>query len=258
MIMIVKGLKPLIYMLYLMPFIIFSKNGEKGITELVIGYGDHNAPPYAIERSEKLNAGIIKDIATEISVELDIGITFVKTPRKRIERYLENNTIHLILISNPAWLSNSDKLHWSDTIFIERDKIVVRADNPNNYQQTSDLKGMIIGTIRGYQYPTLQPLFYSNQLIRYDVNNLNVNFIRLALKRVDALVDAETLINYQFKTSKNPQDFKALPFIVSQQKIKAALSPKAPITIVQLNRVLNKLKKEGVIAAIFEKYQLTH
>lgn len=225
-------------------------------TKLIITYGDHNSAPYAIEKGEQLSGGIIKDIATELSDELDVGVTFIKTPRKRIERYLENNTIHLVLIANPAWLINSDKLQWSETILIEKSIMVIKASNENKYQEIIDFRGMIIGTIRGYKYTNLQPYFDKEYFIRYDVSNLNVNFIRLALERIDALVDSEILINYQLKQNKNAQIFKVLPLIVSQHNIQAALSPNAPITLTQLNQALNKLKDQGVIAAILKKYDI--
>jgi len=225
-------------------------------TTLIIGYGDHNSAPYAIESGERLSSGIIKDIATELSGELDINITFIKTPRKRTERYLESNTIHLILITTPHWLSNSEKLQWSDTIFIEKDIMVIKADDSNLYQQLADFRGMTIGTIRGYKYPTLQPFFDKEYFVRYDVNNLNVNLIRLGLNRIDALVDAEVLINYQLKKNENPQEFKVLPLVVSEQNIQAALSPNAPVTLVTFNQALNRLKDQGVIAAILKKYHI--
>jgi len=230
---------------------VFADNDIK----LLIGYGDHDAPPYAIEKAETLYSGIIKDIATEISEELDISVTFVKTPRKRTERYLENDTIHLILMSNPAWL-NSKKLQWSNSLLIEKEVIVIKADNIREYQEISDLRGMIIGTIRGYKYPALQTFFDSEYFIRYDVSNLEVNFIRLALNRVDALVGADILINYQLKQNKDAQVFKVLPLTINQNSIQAALSPNAPITLTQLNLVLKKLKDQGVIAAILKKYQI--
>jgi len=225
-------------------------------TRLLIGYGDHDAAPYAIEKAEILNGGIIKDIATELSGELDISVTFVKTPRKRTERYLESDTIHLVLITNPNWLSNSEKLQWSESLFVEKDIIVIKADNPKEYQKISDLRSMIIGTIRGYKYPALQPFFNKEHFIRYDVANLEVNFIRLALDRIDALVDADILINYQLKQNKDAEIFKVLPLTVSQHNIQAALSPNAPITLIQLNQALKKLKDQGVIAAILKKYQV--
>ncbi|WP_157466244.1 hypothetical protein [Colwellia sp. MT41] len=37
--------------------------------------------PYAIERAEQLDDGIIKDIITEIADELDISVTVIKTHR---------------------------------------------------------------------------------------------------------------------------------------------------------------------------------
>ncbi|KGJ89766.1 substrate-binding periplasmic protein [Colwellia psychrerythraea] len=249
---IFNTLKLLIFYSTLIPLAVFADNKAN----LIISYGDHNSAPYAIEKGEQLSAGIIKDIATEIAGELDITITFAKTPRKRIERYLESNTIHVELITSPAWLSNSEKLQWSETIFIERDIMVVKADNPKQYNGLVDFRGMIIGTIRGYKYPKLQPFFDKDYFIRYDVSNLNVNFIRLELDRIDALVDADILINYQLMQNKNSHIFKVLPLTVSQQNIRAALSPNAPVTINQFNQALKKLKDQGVIAAILKKYYI--
>lgn len=225
-------------------------------TKLIIGYGDHNSAPYAIEKGEQLSTGIIKDIATEIAGELDITITFAKTPRKRIERYLESNTIHVALITSPAWLSNSEKLQWSETLFVEKNIMVVKADNTNKYHELMDFRGMIIGTIRGYKYPKLQPLFDKGYFIRYDVSNLNVNFIRLELNRIDALIDSDILINYQLMQNKSAQVFRVLPLTVNQQNIQAALSPDAPVSIRQFNQALKKLKDQGVIAAILKKYYI--
>ncbi|HCM47998.1 MAG TPA: hypothetical protein DIS98_11015 [Colwellia sp.] len=249
--MIFKRLKQLICYSALIPLAAFADNQ----TTLIISYGDHDAAPYSIEIGEQLYGGIIKDIATELAGELDIAVTFVKTPRKRIERYLENNTVHLVLITNPAWLTNSEKLQWSESIFIEKNMMVVKADNTNKYQELIDFRGMIIGTVRGYTYPTLQPFFDQEKFIRYDVSNLNVNFIRLDLRRIDALVDANILINYQLKKSNNAQDFTVLPLIVSEHNIQAALSPNAPITLTQFNQALKILKDQGVIDAILKKYQ---
>jgi len=244
--------KALIICSSLIPLLINAADSGK----LIIGYGVHDAAPYAIEKSEKLHNGIIKDIITEISDELDISVTYINTPRKRIERYLENNTIHLVLFTNPAWLNNSDKLQWSNTIFIERNVMVMKAENSNKYQELLDFKGMIIGTIRGYKYPELQPFFDKEYFVRYDVSNLHVNFIRLMLGRIDVLVDADVLINYQLKQNENADNLKVLPFTVSQHNIRAALSPDAPVTLGQFNKALKKLKDQGVIAAIFKKYQI--
>ncbi|MDP2561602.1 ABC transporter substrate-binding protein [Psychrobium sp. 1_MG-2023] len=223
---------------------------------LIVGYGDHNSEPYAIEQGDRLYNGIIKDIASEVAAELDIDVKFVKTPRKRIERHLGNNTMHLYLIANPQWFSNSHQLQWSDEIFVERDKIVVRADNNEIYNTLDDLKGMTIGAIRGYSYPTLQPFFEQHHFKRYNVSSLQVNFIRLDLNRIDAFVDSEILIDYHQKHLKTPPSFRVLPLDVSQHGIHAALSPQAPITLTQFNQVLAKLKHEGVIAALLKKHKI--
>lgn len=242
-----------VFILFLTLPLQFASANDK--TKLIISYGDHDSAPYAIEKGEALYSGLIKDIAIEMADELDINISFFKTPRKRTERYLENNTVHLVLITNPAWLKNSEKLQWSDTIFSEKDVVVTRSDNHTKYESLADLKGLIIGTIRGFTYPTLEPYFKKGDFSRYDVSNLQVNFIRLELNRIDALVDAETSVNYLLQQSNNAQAFQVLPLSISKHNIQAALSPNAPVSLNDFNKALRKLKEQGVIAAILKKYQ---
>lgn len=236
----------------ILPFFAFASDK----TTLIFSYGDYNAAPYAMESGEQLSSGIIKDIATELGDELGFMVSFVRTPRKRIERYLANNTSHIHLISNPAWLSHSEKFQWSDTLFIQKNRMVINADNPNNYEKLADFKGMVIGTIRGYKYPTLQPFFDQGELIPYGVTTLSVNLIRLNLKRVDVVIDSNILINYQLKQNNNNSAFKVLPIIVNEIDIKAALSANAPITLEQFNQTLKKLKDQGVIDAMMKKYDI--
>lgn len=254
---------------WLMKFCMFIKLGvvllfvsspawaNKDLT-ILLAYGDNDGAPYAIEESDKLSAGLIKDISTELAAFLDLNIEYVKIPRQRIERYLENNDIHIVLFSNPDWLSNSEKLQWSDEIFYEEDLVVVREDNPKTFNKIEDLRGMTLGTIRGYHYANLQPYFDDKFFVRYDVSTLEVNFIRLSLNRIDSLVGANVLIKYYLKTSRNPESFKVLPFTVSSHPVKAAISPNAPIDINKFNAALSQLKSEGVIEAILEKYQINN
>ena len=215
-----RSFKLFIQVIILTPLLAIADNK----TTLIIGYGDHDAAPYAIEKGEKLHAGVIKDIASELADELDIDISFLKTPRKRIERYLENNIVHIVLNTNPVWLNNSEKLQWSDPLFIEQDKIIVKSSNTKEYKSLLDFKNMIIGTIRGYKYPNLEPYFSKGYFTRYDVSTLEVNLIRLKLNRIDALVDADILINYQLKQNKSPEDYKLLPLVISEHNISSALS----------------------------------
>lgn len=249
-------IKQLLFCSILLPVLSFASDK----TTLIVSYGDYNAAPYAMETGEQLSSGIIKDIATELGDELGITVSFLRTPRKRIERYLSNNTSHVHLISNPAWLNNSDKFQWSDALFTQQERMVINADNTNKYEKLSDFKGMIIGTIRGYKYPTLQVFFDKGDLIPYGVSNLAVNLIRLDLKRVDVVIDSNILINYQLKQLKkktNESPFRVLPIIVSQVDIKAIISPSAPVTLEQFNQALRKLKDQGVIDAIMKKYNVT-
>lgn len=223
--------------------------------KLIVGYGAHDAAPYAMTEAGYLTHGIIKDVIEELSDELNVDVEFLEVPRKRYARYLVANRIHLILISNPEWLGYSKDFDWSIPIFQETDVLVLAADKPT-ISQLNQLNGMRLGTIRGYIYPQLTELFNTKQLIRSDVRSMDLNFIRLKKGWIDAFVDSNILINYHLTQIEQSEYYQIAPLVISEHNIQAALAKGAPITIAQFNQALDKLKQNGVIDAILNRYKV--
>ena len=223
----------------------------------VISYGANDAPPYAITDNHKLTSGIIKDLFDQLAQQLNITIEYVQTPRKRAELYLNNGRIDAIAVSNPKWLANSDSYQWSEPLFAEQDWLVTLTKKKKKITAIEQMKGMIIGTTRGYVYPKLSNYFTKNTIIRSDAKNLQANFKRLQLERLDGFIDADILINYYFQQhySKTQQrEFSIEKVNISQHYVHTAISANSPVSASQFNHALSQLKQQGIIDTILKKY----
>ncbi|AQS36890.1 periplasmic component of amino acid ABC-type transporter/signal transduction system [Shewanella psychrophila] len=220
---------------------------------LIVTYGSHNAEPYAITESNQLVAGIIKDISDEIADELDINVTYIETPRKRVERYLTSGEVHFTPISNPKWLTPNEAYRWSQPLFIEQDRLWVLKTSPKVIEEVEELFGKVVGTIRNFIYPTLTQYFEQKQIYRSDVREMPSNIARLQLKRIDGFIGSRTLVMFEL-TRQQDSAIALSPLVISEHNIHGVLSNKAPITLAELNNAIGKLNSRGVIDGIIEKY----
>ncbi|PCI60433.1 MAG: hypothetical protein COB35_09300 [Gammaproteobacteria bacterium] len=225
----------------------------------IVSYGANDAPPYAIVKKDKLFAGIIKDIFDAIVKDLDIKVKYVQTPRKRAEIYLASGKINAIAISNPQWLHQSNMYQWSDAIFVEKDLLVTLIKHQKKITKIAEMTNMIIGTTRGYKYPTLTKAFSDKRILRSDATNIAANFARLKLARIDGFIDSNILIKHHLTNLTLQHDtpkkiFQIEPIIISEHFIHTALSSNSPVSASQFNNALHKLKKNGTIHAILKKY----
>ncbi|MBL4909176.1 MAG: transporter substrate-binding domain-containing protein [Alteromonadaceae bacterium] len=226
----------------------------------IVSYGANDAPPYAMTQGGKLSTGIIKDIFDRIAKELKIPIEYVKTPRKRAELYLSNERVNAIAISNPQWLANSHLYQWSEPIFAEKDWLVTLTKECKNINLVSDMQAMIIGTTRGYVYPKLTHYFNNKSILRSDAKNIQANFQRLKLGRLDGFIDSNILIEYHlqlyYPNKKQQAQFTIEKVKISQHYIHTAISANSPVSAIEFNQVLAQLKTTGTISAILKKYSV--
>jgi ABC-type amino acid transport substrate-binding protein len=223
--------------------------------EIVFSFGSHNSAPYAITHGNKIVGGIIWDIANELADELNAQATFADIPRMRQTNYLKAGRTDVLLISNPMWLKNKENLIWSKALFDEFDVLLNRADNPLTIRNQEDLHGLNIGTIRGYKYQLIEEDIAQGLITRFDVRGLDANIGKLLLNRIDALIVSSTVINYRLSKRKDADKFKISPLILSNHQVYAAISPKSSISPKKIIDALNKLKEQGVIEAIIQRYK---
>jgi len=231
-----------------------SLHAQETPPELKFSFGPHNAAPYILTKNGKVFSGVIWDIAHELTKALKAQPKFLNIPRKRQAKFLEKGETDILLISNPKWLNNANSLLWSKPLFQERDVIITLAEKHLTFNSKQDLYGLNIGAIRGYKYPLIDQDIKLHYIKRHDVKELDANFKKLLLERIDAFIDSSILVNYRLSKRKDTIKFQISPFIISSHQIYAAISPQSNIAPQDIIKALEKLKTSGAIEAILKKY----
>lgn len=241
-------------------FILFPAGAQEGVTPLrprvlIVSYGLHNSEPYTFLDEGRLIGGIYKDIMDHVGHVLGIDVEYLQVPRKRHDLYMQQGLVHVIVLSTPEWHHPLADFYWSMPIIVSQDLIVGPADSPRLINRIEDLDGAVLGTILGYEYPGIAEELRSGRIIRADVNSLPQNFAKLEAGRIDYLVDGAILIRYHLRRSGRSGKFAIQPFVIDSYKLKTAISPKAPITIEELNAVYREMRENGKLQEILDRYR---
>lgn len=223
---------------------------------LVISYGTHNGPPFAITRHNVLVGGVIFDIGIALANQLGSDVRYQQVPRKRMARSIQKGDVDMRMIANPQWVKQAEQFEWSAPLFTDRNIVLLRKsdDPPLSVQALSDLSDKSIGTIYGYYYSELSPLMRSQRIVRHDAKTLEANIQKLSTYRIDALIDSELLIRYQLKQQELESHFVFSEWKGESHNIQAMISPASKIAPEKIKASFAELKQSGVIDSILNQY----
>jgi polar amino acid transport system substrate-binding protein len=113
--------------------------------------------------------GILYDMMLSLATQVGVPAEFHVLPRARCA--MEHGEVDIRCYAAQSWLPNqSGDYIWSIPLLTQRDLLISR-DNQPLHLDPARLPRQSIGTVLGYTYPTLQPLFDSSQLQRDDARN---------------------------------------------------------------------------------------
>jgi polar amino acid transport system substrate-binding protein len=201
------------------------------------------------------------DVISVISDKLGYQLELRPLPEKRAEAYLKAAKLNCIPDSR-SWTEDPDKYLWTDSVLISRDVIIFRKNEFHNVNSLKEIyKGEVksIGTILGYNYPTLQPLFSSGKIQREDIISTPSLLKVLQLGRVDAVVTnkfvAEWIINNDITWSLSYDMFRFGPTVAeAEYRYRFIKDDNWLPFISKFNDELAKMKKNGELQNIFDNY----
>jgi ABC-type amino acid transport substrate-binding protein len=122
--------------------------------------------------------------------------------------------------------------------------------------RVEQLEGKRIGTILGYHYPALEPMWKAGRSTR--VNDLRTDLLMRALmvKVTDVAIESE--LEFATWAKANPHESRALkmhPMVFTSTPTMCAVSLKGNVTVRELNLGIDKLEKTGQIRGILKRYQ---
>lgn len=236
----------------LVPFI-FLENAFAD--HLSITYGDYDVAPFVLIKDGVLAEGIIKDIGDELAHGMGLKPTYIQIPRKRLPTMIESGEVHMRIIFNPDWLTDSHRFHWSDVMFEDKSILVVRRQDAATFDEMNQFLGKRIGAIFGQVYPSFQEFFIADMMTRDDSINLESNLRRLEKNRIDAVLTTEMAFKYTLRSFINSDAFQDSQTLSEPHQHFIMYSKNTPWKPSVFKNAFDKMRQSNRFHKIVDKYQ---
>ncbi len=210
--------------------------------------------PYGRFDGEQLVEGIMYDLAMAIEKQVQIPVTFVVLPRKRVDGAALSGDIDLRCYMTPQWTEMPDQYVWSGKLFEVTDVIFGSESMASPVKVDAIPSGSIVSTVLGYGYPALDAYFASGQLKREDVVDQEKVNLKMTAGRTPYAVSETMALNwYQRLTPKHRHSDWRL--VISRHDFQCGIPKKGNIAAARILKAFEAMKKSGQMEDILRKYR---
>lgn len=233
----------------------WAEEVEPADAALRIVFNSNLEEPYIVKKGNEIVGGVHWDLAQYVGRQLGRPVEMIEVPRKRLEEFLRDGRGHVLLLSNPDWLSNPDLLDWTCSVYTERDLIVQDRWEVFDIHSPADLAGKRLGTLQGYIYKGLFDGQHGSAIIRDNAKSFHSNFLRLKRGRIDALIAPQILVDYLFQTAYERAEFHVVSSWSIPHVLYSGVSPHSPVSAAQLSDVYQAMQRQGDFDALLKRYR---
>jgi polar amino acid transport system substrate-binding protein len=213
--------------------------------------------PWGQLQGETVVAGIHHDIGQAVAARLGRPLAFSRVPQQREldPASAEHARRHADFGCgmHPSWFPNAEHYHWSEPLFDIGDVLVGHRGIPAPASLTALPRGTVVGTVRGYHYPTLQARFASGELQRDDAPDQASLLRKLMLKRSEVAVVSRQSLDWMLR--QNPQaPLASWRLTVQAADYHCALPKGSQVEAQAVFDALHALKREGELNRILARY----
>ncbi len=149
-------------------------------------------------------------------------------------------------------------LFFSQPYLANQIKFIKNKDTEVQYRTLEDLKGLLIGTVRNYAYD--KDFLETQDLIKIPQNHIIQNLLKLTQGEIDLTLGDEKAIRYEIHQymKGNEQQLEFLNKPLSKRNLRIAVNknnPTAKKIVDDFNQAIAKMKADGTLAEIINKYQ---
>jgi polar amino acid transport system substrate-binding protein len=201
-----------------------------------------------------LKRGIMLDWQNAIAAELNRTPVMVISSRKRMELYIENGQVDIRCFTAPDWVSDKTLYFWPHPFYKIQD-VLAGSSNLPLIKSLTELNGKSIGTVLGYHYRTLQPLFDAGIAFRDDAPSEMLALKKQLFGRTNYLVIRHINLEYQQQINPETRTLRVSPLAVEDQSIYCAIPKNGHITLAEYEAAQAKLLQAGVLEKILAQYR---
>ncbi len=196
--------------------------------------------------------GILYDLQNRLAEKVGRRAELLVLPRLRVDQMLGRGEIDVRCYVTPAWLTEPHHRYiWSVPFMLQHDYLVSRTQQP---VEPNQLHGELIGTVLGFSYPKLDPLFASGQLIRDDARTQEMVLNKLEVGRNRYAVSNELTLGWFNRQQPAERKLHALSEL-SADHVACLVRDEPDVPTMALLRALVQMKQAGEFAAILARYR---
>ncbi|WP_433739510.1 substrate-binding periplasmic protein [Pseudomonas putida] len=197
--------------------------------------------------------GILYDVMLSLATQVGAPAEFHVLPRSRVQNAMEQGEVDVRCYAAQSWLPNqSGDYLWSIPLFTQPDLLISRPD-PQTSVVPASLSRQSIGTVLGYSYPTLQPLFDANQLHRDDARNQEQVLEKLQAGRNRYAVSNQWTLDW-FNQRLLPDKQLQGVAVLQEQSVGCFVRNDPKVPVQRILRTLLRMKMSGEIDEIIGLY----
>lgn len=209
-------------------------------------------PMVQIERGRPTQ-GILYDMILSLATQVGVPAQFHVLPRARVQNAMEHGEVDVRCYAAQSWLPNlSGDYIWSIPLFFQRDLLISRQDQPP-HADPAHLPRQSIGTVLGYSYPTLQPIFDDDRLWREDARNQEQVLDKLLAGRYRYAVSNQWTLDWFNQRLLPGQQLQAVA-VLQEQKVGCYVRNDPNVPVQRILRTLLRMKMSGEIDEIIRLY----
>ncbi|MDH0300222.1 MULTISPECIES: ABC transporter substrate-binding protein [unclassified Pseudomonas] len=197
--------------------------------------------------------GILFELIQAIAREVEARPQYHVMARLRLQEAMEAGEIDVRCYVSSQWLIDrpGDYL-WSIPVIEQRDLLIGRPGD-SGPASPSKLPPQAIGTVLGYTYPTLEPLFAQGRLRREDSRNQLLALQKLQAGRFRHAVSNQLSLQWYNRALPAEQHLQALA-VLEEQALGCMVRNDPALPSQAVLRALVRIKQSGEMQRIVERY----
>ncbi|KAA0975688.1 ABC transporter substrate-binding protein [Pseudomonas sp. ANT_H12B] len=209
-------------------------------------------PMVQLERGRPTQ-GILHDVMVSLATQVGVPAEFHVLPRGRVQSAMEHGEVDIRCYAAQSWHPNqSGDYIWSIPLWTQPD-VLIRRQTPLTTVDPATLPRQSIGTVLGYSYPTLQPLFDADRLHREDARNQEQVLEKLLAGRYRYAVSNQWTLDW-FNQRLLPDRQLQGVTVLQEQSVGCYVRNDPKVPVQRILRTLLRMKMSGEIDDIIRLY----
>ncbi|WP_166366680.1 substrate-binding periplasmic protein [Pseudomonas akapageensis] len=198
--------------------------------------------------------GIVFDITQSLARQIGYPAEYHVMARLRLQKAMEKGDVDVRCYATRSWLPETSARYVLSLPLIYQRDVLIGSRRTATPIAPEQLPRQSIGTVLGYSYPTLQPLFDSNRLHREDARSQQQVLQKLQAGRFDYAVSNQLSLDWFNRRLPPEQQLHSLA-VLEEQELGCYVRDDPSIPVERILQTLQNMKMSGEIDRIIERYR---